>query len=287
MILLTFLIRCTRVGLFLGGDADLGSSGDTTMKKIAILAATALASTIAIASPAAAQSGASTALMTATCDGTLPTKDRHLYAATVLRGAVTIEPFTIRKTISSSPAPTTPTTTTGPTFVAGSEGRRGGSPNIHGEFLFVDHYAGSSLTQEVTTGTDTTYAFGCRVTKTTNGTTNEPGSLQSAVNAFSVGERVVLTGPTNVVTSTPGRSVDRFEDGVICISPTKGSVWRVRNDYTGTCTTAMFNELPGKLVRSNSVGVDAPLVVEPDQDAPEPTNNLNATPLIDTESDEG
>jgi hypothetical protein len=253
------------------------------MKKIAILAATALASTLAFAAPAAAQSSTSLAQMQNTCNATRPTKDIHLYTATPLQGAVNVTPFTIRETVSSSPAPTTPTSTTGPTFVANSEARRGGSPNIHGEFLYVDHYAGSSLSQNVTTGTDTTYSFGCRVTKTTNGTTNEPQSLQSPTNAFSVNERVVLTGPTLVVTSTLGRSVDRFEDGVICISPTKGSVWRTRNDYPGTCTTAMFDSLSTRVVRSNSVGVDAPLNAEPDQSAPEPASNLNAFPLTDDE----
>jgi hypothetical protein len=254
------------------------------MKKIAIFAATALASTIAIASPAAAQSSAATASMQNTCNITRPANTtQHTYLAYVGAGSVSVTPFTIRTPVSSTPGGLTGTT--GPTFVAGSEARRGGSPNIHGEFLYVDTYSGGSVTQNVTTGTDTLYSFGCRVTKTTNGTTNEPANLQSPATAFSYNDRLILTGPTLVTTNGQGRIEERHEDGVICISPTKGSVWRVRNDYPGTCTTAMFDSLSTRVVRSNSIGVDAPVVVEPNQDAPEPASNLNAVPLVDT--DEG
>jgi len=116
-------------------------------------------------------------------------------------------------------------------FVAGSQHRHGGSPNIFGSF-------------EVTTsGGSTAFTFDCQ---TFNPNANsEQGAYPNGLQ---------LTGQSTSVVNED--EVVITQDGVICISPTKNpGTWRNQNGYTGTCSTALFYSLAGipEPIPSNSL----------------------------------
>jgi hypothetical protein len=260
------------------------------MKKIVFLGATALASTIAIASPAAAQSSASQTTMQAVCDAAKPkNNNQHTYTATLRIGSPSSATIEINRETISFIAPSTVPVLSNPVFEANSETIRGGSPNIHGTFKSTATYDGGSVTQRVTTATDTTYPYGCRVVRTslTNSATDEPNGMQAPIGTYSFTERQP-NSPTTVTVDGEDRTEDFFTDAVICNSPNKTSVWRVRNDYPGqSCTTAAYSALLAqgeRPLRSNSVpGLSPARPERPDHNEPEPQNNLNPIPLFDDE----
>lgn len=142
--------------------------------------------------------------------------------------------------------------TTPAQFVPGSEGRNGGSPNIHGEFKSTATYSGGSLSQTVVYAQDTTNNYGCLVTRTQpNGNVTAPPGLQVTGLFFTV-TNVTRTEYESV--SAPNVTTDYFSEGVICNSPgTKRGEWRPQNGYAGVCSTERYLALGSAFVHTNSV----------------------------------
>lgn len=270
--------------------------------KIASIASTALVFTSLAAvpaMPASAQTGTTVARMQAACDAlkpadqlvttgsvTNPNVTNITYAARVNNLSSTFVPRIVTgPLVLVTPAATTPTSLTPATFVPGSDGRRGGSPNIHGEFVATATYAGAVYTQTVTTYHVTSYTFGCAIDKTTPGTTiSNWRQIDPTLTAV---EETLIGTVTNTIVGDPVIQ-QFFSDGVICNSPgSKGGTWRAQNGYTGgNCNTAYYLSLPGKTVTSNSVPNFAPVHGQPaGADVELPFENLNATPLVDTDPD--
>lgn len=256
--------------------------------RIALLASTALVlSTFAVATPVAAQSGTTASTMVSTCSTVKPADTtQHVYTSepsNIVAGAPVVT--VTRTTISSTPGSTVPVLT-GASYVAGTEHRNGGSPNIHGTFVSTATYAGPSLTQRVVTVSDTTYTFGCRVGKRNvkNNNTEYPTSIQRAY-AGEITERTNVSDINETVTGDP--VVERFfSEMVICNSPgSKGGQWRAQNGYGGgMCNTASYLALPGRDPSSNSIPNFAPLNHQPDTAANNaPFDNLDMSPIIDPE----
>lgn len=171
--------------------------------------------------------------------------------------------------------------TTPAQFIPGTEGRNGGSPNIHGEFKSTATYSGGSLSQTVVYAQDTTTNFGCSVTKTNtrNGNVSMPGGLQVT------GLSLVATATRTVyeTASAPNVTTDYFTAGVICNSPgTNRGVWRRQNGYTGTCSTERYLSLGAAFVHTNSVPGLEPINAKSDHSA----FNTNSDPLPPVVTDE-
>ena len=268
------------------------------MKKIATLVATALVSTTLTgltATPALAQNATSLATMQAVCDATR-TADNNTwaYTARVLVGTSSSEVVEISRVTTSEILPATEPVLGAPVFEANSETIRGASPNIHGMFKSTATWDGGSVTQLVTTATDTTFPYGCEVKKTRKTGTNAgsftfPPELQTAIGAFSLTER----GPESSSPETvegDDITTDSFSDAVVCLQPVKGTVWRNRNDYPGTCSAELYNKLAAeseKVLRVNSTpGRSKVFPNKPDHRQPEPANHANPIPLHDPEGAE-
>jgi hypothetical protein len=258
------------------------------MKKTMIFAATALASTIAIASPAAAQSLSPEARMETTCNNAKPTNSsNHTYAAIVIGGTPVFQNDveTSRTTIENIPGGTK----VGQTpflFLANSEGRNGGSPNIHGIFVSTVTYSGGKLVQRVVTEDIATYTYGCRIERTNKNTgrVDLPPEAQVAPTlTFSVrSDRREFEDTVEGDNYTETEEQER----VICNSPgSRGGQWRAQNGYTGACTTAAYLALSNQVMpRSNSV---PSLFVsgKPDHTLTVPADSDFVAQLIDTSAD--
>ena len=144
---------------------------------------------------------------------------------------------------------------------ANSEHRHGGSPNIFGTFTVTSTYTGGTSDTLVTYAQTTTTTFGCHVWKVVGNEAHpnivEPAGLQipggSHPDLLSI-EDTVVTRSEHVIVNNPDVIVNTTGDGVICNSPTKNpGTWRAQNGYTGECSTALFNTLPGvEPISSNS-----------------------------------
>jgi hypothetical protein len=242
------------------------------MKKLAILGATALASTLAFASPAAAQSAAGLASMQTACNNALPTNGNAQNQITYAARVTDIVPSTLAPTIVTgaltqlTPPATTPTSTTPPTFIPGTEARRGGSPNIHGEFVATATYAGGTFSQDITTTPRTSYSFNCTIDKTTGGTRVK---FESGWKVEAASEPLIESGTPVVSTRTiNGDPVIEpfYSDGVICNSPgRRGGIWTSQNGYGGNCATlAASGTISFANVRSNSLPNHAPVFGDPE-----------------------
>jgi hypothetical protein len=112
--------------------------------------------------------------------------------------------------------------------------------------------------------------------------------MQAAIGTYSFTERQ-LNQPTTETVEGEDRVEQFFTDAVICNSPTKGIIWRVKNDYPGSCTTELYSRLLAlgeKVLRSNSVPLLSPVRPnQSDHDQPEPQNDVTPIQLYDT--DEG
>jgi hypothetical protein len=107
-------------------------------------------------------------------------------------------------------------------FIAGSQHRHGGSPNIFGGFnLVLD-------------GGSTSYNFDC-VTENMNAHGGSGG-------VFPPG----LQYPNQTASIPNEDTILATGDGVICISPGRNpGTWRTQNGYTGPCNTTFFYSLAG------------------------------------------
>jgi hypothetical protein len=107
-------------------------------------------------------------------------------------------------------------------FISGSEHRHGGSPNIFGGFnLVLD-------------GGSTEFSFDC-VTENINANGGSGGVFPNGLQ---------FPGQTTSIENED--TILATGHGVICISPGKNpGTWRQQNDYTGTCSTAIFYSLAG------------------------------------------
>jgi hypothetical protein len=266
------------------------------MKTINYLASTALVLTTLTATPAFANSPSSAGLLTmqAACNAAKPNDTTsgsvnsnngittHTYAARVVNvvGSPTTRVVT-GALVEVTPAATVPVLTPA-TFVPLSEARRGGSPNIHGEFVATATYAGAVSTQTVTTYTGASFVFSCAFDKTTNGTTNLNWKVEAA--ATPLVEEGAGVSSTRTITGDPVIQRE-FSDGVICNSPgTKKGEWRAQNGYTGTCSTAVFETLLGKTVTSNSLPNFTPVHGDPEGDTGGGfSSNPHVNPVIDTD----
>ena len=131
--------------------------------------------------------------------------------------------------------------------------RHGGSPNIFGSFTITSVYSGGTSETLNTYSQTTTYTYGCHTFKEAgNGNLIEPPGLQIPV-GLTV-EDTNVTRTETVTVNNPNTTVVTTGDGVICISPNKNpGTWRNQNGYTGECSTALFNSLPGiEPISSNS-----------------------------------
>lgn len=138
----------------------------------------------------------------------------------------------------------------GPTFT-GQLGRNGQSPNIFGKFETVTEYTGGSYIADVEYSQTTTFAYGCTVSRTQpNGNVTTPPGLQVTGLTFPV---TVVTRTDRIEESNENTFETTFSDAVVCNSPEKNpGKWRNQNRYTGECSTALFNSLPGMPIHSNS-----------------------------------
>lgn len=181
------------------------------MKIRALLAATAVLSTVPLAAPAYADtvSPEVQAALNAYCDSLVPPNDDN--PPFIVTAINVVEGDTTGSGIESTE------------FIEGSEHRHGGSPNIFGGF------------EVVISGGMTEYTFDCETYNPNSG--GYPPGLQ-----FS-GQMTEVSNPDYTET------VDG--DGVICISPSsttkKGNPgeWRQQNGYTGECSTTLFYSLTG------------------------------------------
>ena len=147
--------------------------------------------------------------------------------------------------------------TVGPTFT-GNRGRHGGSPNIFGEFKTVSTFTGGTLVEDVTYSQDTTFSFGCIVSKTNKqGKTTTPDGIQIPGPSHPDPLTKTVTTVTrteHINESAPDTTVETLSDAVICNSPEKNpGKWRPQNGYTGDCSTALFISLGTFPIRSNSL----------------------------------
>jgi hypothetical protein len=225
--------------------------------KSAAIAALLSCSLITPATPAYATTTDPYASMAATCAATniVRPDPESTYAATLDQASVSpvvgAEYEISRTTVSSTPGGVL-LGTTGKEFVPGTEGRNGGSPNIFGEFKSTATYSGGSLEQSVVYGQDTTYTFGCTVSKTNKqGKTTTPDGLQVS------GLTLKVTNTTRTETETksaPNVTTDFFTSEVVCISPLRNpGVWRAKDGYSGECSTARYIALGTAFIRTNSV----------------------------------
>jgi hypothetical protein len=229
------------------------------MKKILTLTAmccTAL--TTITTTPAMAAVAVPTAEMQAVCAATtiVNPNPNSTYAATLNDSSITrstgTEYVSATNTISDIPGGQF-VSATGPTFVAGTEGRNGQSPNIFGTFKSVETYTGRTLIQDVTYSQDTTFTFGCTVSKTNknNGNVETPPGLQVTGQTITKTE-VTRTAHTNI--QEPNVDVVQLSGAVICNSPTKNpGVWRAQNGYTGGCSRALFDSISSVTIHSKSL----------------------------------
>lgn len=145
----------------------------------------------------------------------------------------------------------------GPTYV-GPLGRNGQSPNIFGTFKTVSTYSGGLLVQEVVYGTDTTFTYGCTVSKTNknNGNVTTPPGLQ--VNGLTI-VKTETRGPVTDTVSAPDYTQEELSEMVVCNSPSTSSKktasngWANQNGYTGPCSTELFLSLGTITIHSNSL----------------------------------
>lgn len=138
----------------------------------------------------------------------------------------------------------------GPTFT-GQLGRNGQSPNIFGKFETVTEYTGGSYIADVQYSQTTTFTFGCTVFRTQpNGNVTTPPGLQVTNLTFPV---TIVTRTDRIEESNENTFETTLSDAVVCNSPLKNpGKWRNQNGYTGECSTALFNSLPGMPIHSNS-----------------------------------
>ena len=169
-------------------------------------------------------------------------------------------------------------------FRAGSEGRNGGSPNIHGIFVSIGTYSGGTLTQIVTEGKIDTYNYGCAVTRTNrNGAVDQPPGLQTSGLSFTV---TTVTNTYDDVVSAPNTTAEIEQERVVCNSPgRKGGVWTGQNGHTNAQCVTLASTTNFINVRSNSV---PSLFVsgKPDHDSSDNSLNDHVSPLVDTTADE-
>jgi|GEM_PF-7120305 len=259
------------------------------MKRIATLASTALVLTsLAISTPAAAQTAISPqARMAAQCLTTKPSDTNNVRYTVAVTGGVPTSTGIIelsRVTTQNIPGGTL-LSQTPYLFRAGSEGRNGGSPNIHGIFESTATYSGGLLVQDVTEGTIETYNYGCSVTRTNrNGSTDQPPGLQTSGLSFTV---TTVTRSFEDRVEAPNTTALLEQERTICNSPgSKGGTWRAQNGYTGACTTAVYLALGNQVMpRSNSV---PSLFVSGKSDHNSAVNSENdhVAQLVDTSADE-
>lgn len=270
------------------------------MKKIATIVATALVSTTLTgltATPALAQSSASLSTMQTVCNASIGTADNNnwAYTARVLPGSSSSAVVEVSRVTTAEVLPATVPVLGSPVFESGSETIRGGSPNIHGTFKSTATFDGGSVTQLVTTATDTTFPYGCEVKKTRKtapnaGSFSFPVEMQTAIGFYSLTERGASSSQS-VTVEGDDITTDSFSDAVVCLQPVKGTVWRVRNEYTGSCSAELYTRLAAeseKVLRQNSVpGLSKVFPNKPDHQQAEPVNNSNAVALFDnTPNDE-
>jgi hypothetical protein len=238
------------------------------MKTIKLSVVAALLSCSVMTSTPAFAQVAPTAQMQQTCSATniLNPDPNSKYTSTLDPASVTSsvgEEYELSRTTTASTPSGVLLGTTPAVFIAGSEGRNGGSPNIFGEFKSTATYSGGSLSQTVVYAEDTEYTFGCIVSKTTNnGNVTTPPGLQVD------GLKTTVTTTTRteyVVVSAPNVTADYFTSGVICNSPLKNpGVWRNQNGYTGVCSTEKYLSLGTAFVHTNSVPFLPPIDAEGD-----------------------
>lgn len=223
-------------------------------KTIALVAICATALSPVFVTPAFAAIAVPTAELEALCAGTtiVNPDPNSTYRATLNSNVQTVTgPEYVKSvnTITDIPGGML-ISTSAPTFT-GNLGRHGGSPNIFGEFKTLSTFSGGTLIQDVTYAQDTTFTYGCIVTKTTKGgnQTTPPG-LQVTGQTLAKTE---ITRIESVNISKPDVEVVSLSDAVVCNSPEKNpGKWRAQNGYTGECSTALFNTLPGMPIRSKS-----------------------------------
>jgi hypothetical protein len=250
------------------------------MKKIAILAATALASTLAFAAPAAANTTETPQQRCELLVGQPNDNSTYVTTPTGLAVSTGSEFVQSRTTLSSTAAGALLRQTT-PVF-NGALGRNGGSPNIFGDFDSIATYSGGSSSQRVIYAQTTTTTFGCATTKVKgNGDRSTPPGLQ-----VPYGQTIDVTSETRRETinvSNPDVDVTLTTQMVVCNSPgTKGGQWRNQNGYGGQCNTTLFNALGELAVRSNSLPPVTPLDILPDFEfSPLSNNSPNFTPVDD------
>jgi hypothetical protein len=207
------------------------------------------------------------------------------YVGTALTPRVLVEPPVFVSAGSLTPISSTP-----PTYIPNSEVRRGGSPNIHGDFVATATFEGALFSQRTTTYARTSFSFVCSFNKITPGTTiTDWKSEPSSIPHIDVAEGVV----TNPEFRGPNVEQEHFSDGVICINPgnNRGN-WRIQNSYTGgNCTgsnavvTAYYLSLPAKFARSNSVPNYTPPVGNHGSTDENVSGSAFVNPVIDNDPD--
>jgi hypothetical protein len=224
-------------------------------KSIALVAMCATALSPIFATPAFAQVATPTAQMQATCAATAVVNPdpNSTYSATFDTASVTSdvgdEVISDLDVIEDIPGGQV-VGVVGPTFT-GILGRHGGSPNIFGEFETVTEYSGGSYIADVEYSQTTTFTYGCIVSKTNSqGKVTTPPGLQVEGLTIPITE---VTRTERIEESNPNTFETTLADKVVCNSPEKNpGKWRNQNGYTGVCSTALFNSLPGMPIHSNS-----------------------------------
>jgi hypothetical protein len=185
----------------------------------------------------------------------------------------------------------TPLSVGSPVYESGSEVRRGGSPNIHGDFVATAIYEGAVYTQLTTTYDRTSFAFTCSFNKITPGTTIV--GWKTADSASPHVEEAAVGKETNPEIRGPNVEGKFYSDGVICISPgDKRGTWRVQNGYTGgkcngtnAVVTAYYLSLDAKFARSNSVPTYTPPLGNYGNSGDSISGSAFVNPVTDTDPD--
>lgn len=116
----------------------------------------------------------------------------------------------------------------------------------------MTEYSGGSYIANVEYSRTTTFTYGCTVSKTNNnnGNVTTPPGLQVTGLTIPV---TVVTRTEMINESNPNTFETTLSGAVVCNSPEKNpGKWRPQNGYTGECSTALFNSLPGMPIHSNS-----------------------------------
>ena len=172
----------------------------------------------------------------------------------------------------------------GPNYIANTQGRNGQSPNIFGSFETVQTFTGGTLVQQVTFAQDTTFTFGCTVSKIVGGKVNAPKGLQ--VTGLTATRSEVTRTLTDEVRK-PDVVVKQISESVICNSPTKNpGVWRNQNGYTGICSTALFNSLSQVVIHSNSLPPLEPITLPAAHDSTRTFTDSSPATVVDEWTDE-